>query len=142
MLRWLGRYAVMRKRLADSWMGLWKPAQQNDPTFFRLVLMPMAARVAAATGATIVDLNLLQQADIDNALQGHNNQLRQEHQNRFPINDNLFALITTCLADLNEVMRERMSSTLAMRGISIEAYTFDIIREVFLELFCNPKSLR
>ena len=80
----------MRKRLADSWMDLWKPAQQDDQTFIRLVLMPMATRVAAATGATIVDLNLLLQADVDNALQGHNNQLRQEHQNRFPINDNLF----------------------------------------------------
>ena len=100
----------------------------------------MATRVAAATGATIVDLNLLQQADIDNALQGHNNQLRQEHQNRFPINDNLFALITTCLADLNEVMRERMSSTLAMRGISIEAMSYEVARAIFMELFCNPKS--
>ena len=131
MLRWLGRYAVMRKRLADSWMDLFKPALQNDPTFQRVVLGPMAVQHAHATGSTIVDVGLLLQADVDNALQGYNNQLRQEHQNRFPINDNLFALITTCLADLNEVMRERMSSTLAMRGIRIEAMTYEVARDFF-----------
>ena len=140
MLRWIGRYSVLRKRLAESWMDLWRPIAQDDQSFMRNVLLPIATQQAQAQGMTIIDLSVLSQADIDTALQGHNKQLRQAHQDRFPINDNLFALITTCLADLHEVMRERMSSTLAMRGISIEAYTFDIIREVFLELFCNPKS--
>ena len=95
-------------------MDLFSPVDVNDQVFIQQTLIPAALQLANMNGmglATNFDpFQVLGQADIDNALEGHNNQLRQEHQNRFPISDNLFALITTCLADLNEVQRERLSS--------------------------------
>ena len=37
-LRWLARFSVLRKRLAESWMDLLEPAGHNDPTFVGQVL--------------------------------------------------------------------------------------------------------
>ena len=125
-------------------MDLFNPADVNDQVFIQQTLVPAALQLANMNGMALAPnfdpFQVLGQADIDTALEGHNNQLRQEHQNRFPISDNLFALITTCLADLNEVQRERLSSTMALRGFNIQGYTYQGIRDVFMELFCAPKS--
>ena len=120
------------------------PVQQNDPGFVQHVLRPLAGIQLAANGINPPPnfdvFQVLLQGDIDASLEGHNNQLRQEHMDRFPVSDNLFALITTCLADLNEQQRERMSSTLALRGFNIQGYSFQVVRDIFMELFCAPKS--
>ena len=50
------------------------------------------------------------------------------------------SMIFTVLADLQENQRERMTSTLSLRGRTVQTYTFDSVREVFIELFCAPKS--
>ena len=144
MLRWIGRLSVLRKRIGEAWVDLFIPVQQNDPGFVRNVLRPLAVQQLAANQiaapANFDPFQVLVQADIDLAHEAHNTQLRQEHMERFPISDNLFALITTCLADLNEQQRERMSSTLALRGFNIQGYTYQMVRDVFMELFCAPKS--
>ena len=57
----------------------------------------------------------------------------------FPLSDNLLALILTVLADLAESQRERVTSTLALRGRRIQEYTLAEVREIFIELFCAPK---
>ena len=58
----------------------------------------------------------------------------------FPISDNLFSLMFTVQADLTEQQRERLTSHMTLRGIDVQNYTFDLIREAFIELFCAPKS--
>jgi hypothetical protein len=67
-------------------------------------------------------------------------QRRREHEERFPLQDNLFALILTVLSDLIEQQRERMTSTMALRGARIDAYTYESVRDIFIELFCAPRS--
>ena len=57
-----------------------------------------------------------------------------------PLNDNLFALTVVVLADLQEAQRERFSSTMSLRGLTISDYSFEAVRDVMLELFCAPKS--
>jgi hypothetical protein len=76
----------------------------------------------------------------EEAVVEYNNTRRIQHMNRFPINDNLMSLIFIVLADLNETQRERMTSTLTLRGRTVQTYTFDSVREIFIELFCAPKS--
>ena len=127
MLRWIGRLSVLRKRIGESWMDLLTPIEANDAGFIANILVPMARQVIQQNNlvppAVVDPFLVLGEADIQQALEGHNTQLRQAHQAQFPISDNLFALITCCLADLNEQQRERMSSTLAIRGIDIQGYT-------------------
>jgi hypothetical protein len=124
-LRWIGRISVLRKRLGEAWMDLIDPIDQTNPEF------------------VIHFRNLAQQGgnpDPAVELTASNAARVAVHQNSFLVNDNLFALILTVLADLNEVQRERMTSTLALRGQRINIYTYNTIREVFIELFCAPRS--
>jgi hypothetical protein len=132
-VRWLGRFSVLRKRLAESWMDLLEPAGQNDPTFVGQVLAN-AAQLAARNGQQI------DQAAHDALLDEIDRTRRREHGERFPLQDNLFALILTVLADLNEQQRERMTSTMALRGARIDAYTYESVRDIFIELLCAPRS--
>ena len=76
----------------------------------------------------------------EEALTEYNTNRRAQHLGRFPINDNLMALIFIVLADLNEMQRERMTSTMSLRGRTVQTYTFESVREIFIELFCAPKS--
>ncbi len=44
------------------------------------------------------------------------------------------------LSDLTEVQRERLQSTLSLRGLSVQDYMFEIARAAFLVLFCALRS--
>jgi len=35
LLRWIGRFAVLRKRLADSWQDVCEPTLANDPAYYQ-----------------------------------------------------------------------------------------------------------
>ena len=48
--------------------------------------------------------------------------------------------MTILQVDLTEQQREILTSHLAIRGIPLQSYTFDLIWSAFLELFCAPRS--
>ena len=48
--------------------------------------------------------------------------------------------MTIAQADLIEQQRDRLTSHLAIRGIALQNYTFDHIRQRFLELVGAPRS--
>jgi hypothetical protein len=50
------------------------------------------------------------------------------------------ALAFICFADLSEAQRERMTSSLTLQGQRVQTYTFAVVREVMIELFCAPRS--
>ena len=137
LLRWIGRMSVMKKRIQDAWMDLYKSSDANAPAY-QAYLGERVAEAAAEDPPRVLDP--LDDDTITYYLDLYNNYYSQEHARKFPINDNLFSLILTVLADLNEQQRERMTSAMALKNYRIEAYTFDLVREVFIELFCMPKS--
>ena len=63
-----------------------------------------------------------------------------DHGNLFPFSDNLATLMFIVASDLGEAQRERLTSSLSLKGINVAAYTFDTVRTVFVELFCTPRS--
>ena len=62
------------------------------------------------------------------------------HERLFPISDNLATLMFIVASDLSEAQRERLTSSLSLKGVNVTAYTFEAVRTVFVELFCTPKS--
>ena len=44
-------------------------------------------------------------------------------------------------SDLDEAQRERLTSTLSLRNITVNACTLDAVQTVFVEWFCTPRSL-
>ena len=130
LLRWIGRLSVVRKRLQDSWMDLLAPTNDQDPTF-QNDLVELNNERGARGEAPVTAQEAYPQWE---------ERRRRRHMQQCPINDNLFALMSTVQADLNEHQRERLTSHMTMRGIQVQNYTFEGLREAFIELFCAPKS--
>ena len=130
LLRWIGRLSVVRKRLQDSWMDLLAVVEENDLQFLQDLLEVNNRRAND------------QQVPIEaqDAWPEWLDRRRRRHAEGFPINDNLFALMFTVQADLSEQQRERLTSHMTLRNITVQQYTFDGVREAFIELFCAPKS--
>ena len=62
------------------------------------------------------------------------------HGSPFPFNDNLTTLMLIVACDLSESQRERLKSSLSLKGMNVTVYTFEAVKTVFVELFCTPKS--
>ena len=111
-------------------MDLLVPSTRADVAFQQLLIGPHAAQMQA--GEPLIDP--------DEALERYNRNNRENHRQLFPLSDNLYALIFIVLADLSENQRERLTSTLTLRGYDVQTYSFEIVRDLFMELFCAPKS--
>ena len=111
-------------------MDLLPPTDENDPAFQNDLQELNARRQAQGD----------QPADPQAAYQDWLDRRRRRHETQFPINENLFALMFTVQADLNEYQRERLTSHMTIRGVLVQNYTFEGLREAFIELFCAPKS--
>ena len=46
----------------------------------------------------------------------------------------------TVASDLSEIQRERLTSTLSLRGMTVPPYTLHAVKTVFMDLFRTPKS--
>ena len=64
----------------------------------------------------------------------------QTHMALFPSGDNMFSLIVTVFADLNEQQREIFQSTMVLKGFRVNQYSFDLVSEVMIELFVTAKT--
>ena len=129
LLRWIGRMAVTKKRLEEAWMDVFVPMEGTDPVFLQMVdeaLRTGRRRDPQEEGQEFLD-----------TLNGLG---REQHRGAFPFTDNLFTLIFIVLADLNETQRERLTSHLSLRGIALPGYTFSVVSEAMIELFCAPRS--
>ena len=62
------------------------------------------------------------------------------HERLFPFGDNLATWMFLVGSDVNEAQRERLTSSLSLRDITVTAYTLDTVQPAFVELFCAPKS--
>ena len=133
MTRWIGRFIITRKRLADAWMDLFPDYTNQDPQFRADLQANIAAQQAPGQNPAIdPDDPAVFEAWLVNQ--------RRRHQNAFALNDHLMTMMFTVAADLSESQRERLVSTMSVRGIQLAAYTFDVICQVFREIFCATRT--
>ena len=62
------------------------------------------------------------------------------HGKLFPFSDNLTTLMFNVASDLSEAQRERLTSSLSLKGVSDTDYTFEAVGTVSVDLFCTPES--
>ena len=62
------------------------------------------------------------------------------HERSFPFSDNLTTLMFIVASDLSEAQRERLTSSLSLKGMNVTVYTLEEGKTVFVELFCTPTS--
>ncbi len=133
MIKWIGRWTVAVKRLKDAWMDLCnEPSDMNDPTYLTIVQRENTNR--QATNRPLIDPTSLA------TFRGYVQRLKENHSTNFPLNDNLMTLVFIVLSDLSEDQRERLVTAMEVRQISLQDYTFEVIRAKYIELFCAPKN--
>ena len=122
LIRWVGKFLVTKKRVLDVGMDLHEPVDETDPMFGPNYQQRTNEMIHAG----------LQPVPITDALDERNTRSLQRHKERFPPTDNLMALVFAVIADLTENQRERMATTLSVRGYRVQTYTFDSYEKLSL----------
>ena len=150
VVQWIPRVQVKKMRLMDSWVACasvlsdntnpeflqWLD-EENDrrdiaardfraanpaPTAPRGGLLQGASAQPPPTGPELPD-NMKRLEDSDpKAMEIYNAKLRDDQRAKFPLSENMLALLFMVSAELNEAMRERLVSTLLQKDTKIEDY--------------------
>ena len=122
------KHTLMRKRLQDSWMDLYKTVNTDSPSW----------------GADLASLR----AKLDANRQGMPQQVtdkvrlvneikREIHKQKFHFTDNLFSLMFIVASELSEQQRSQLTSHMAPRNVSIKDCTWqsvDLTKEYKLQI--------
>ena len=136
-VHWIGKFEIAVKRLTNAWMDLLEPTDFPEPNtvaFLQLLtpalqteIQNIAAIADRVARATVIRDQLIEEEKV-------------RHRNAFPLNDNLMSLIFLVQADLNEQQRERFVSSMSLRQVNMTQYTYQGVRELFMELFCITRT--
>jgi len=129
--RWLAKYVLMRKRLMDAWNDLHTPMDPSTPLDSRNEEIRSLCR---KKGWTMGDLSAAQKREL--LVEAD----KEDHLNQFPFKDNLYTLIFLIQSDLSDQQRLLLMSQLSIRKLKMQDWTWDIIRDIFVELLAAPKS--
>ena len=77
----------------------------------------------------------------DTAFENFTKKREQDHQDNFPLGENLYALLFYCLSDLDSRQRETFATIMATQQMGVKDYTFELLRRTFQEHFCTTNSL-
>ena len=136
-MHWIGRFEIVQKRLLASWLDLLDLSNLPE--------VGTAEFMAALTDEQRLQYNALQNDEERNTFQVTLREQtiinrRNQHQQNFPLSDNLLSMIFLVQADLNEQQRERFVSSMNIRQIAMPQYTYLQVKQLFLELFCVSRT--
>ena len=136
-VHWIGRFEIAQKRLLASWSDLLDLSDLPE--------VGTAEFLAALTDEQRLQYNALQNDEERTAYQITLREQtitnrRNQHQQNFPLSDNLLSMIFLVQADLNEQQRERFVSSMNIRQIAMPQYTYLQVKQLFLELFCVSRT--
>ena len=136
-VHWIRRFEITQKRLLASWADLLD--------LFDLPEVGTAKFLTAFTDKQRQHYEILQN---DQERLNYQVTLREraitnrraQHQNAFPLSDNLMSLIFLAQPDLNEQQRERFVSSMNIRQIAMPQHTYLQVKRHSLELFCVSRA--
>ena len=136
-VHWVGRFEIALKRLTNAWMDLHEPTEFPDPDTMAFVQLLTPALQAEIQNIAVVADRIARATEIREQLLEDE---KTAHRNAFPLNDNLMSLIFLVQAHLNEQQRERFVSSMPLRQVNMTQYTYQGVRELFMELFCITRT--
>ena len=69
-----------------------------------------------------------------------NERRRQAHLQKVPLMKNFIGLLFVSHAELSFDQRMSLTSVLAHRGIDLVGLDAGTLRDIFIEMFCNPRT--
>ena len=133
---WIGRFEVTSRRVLTAWMDLFHHDTPGADTPQFVALLPAAAQQVLQNIEDHDELRLRLQEAHDEFV----NVLRAAHRAQFPLTDNLMSLVFLVQADLNEIQRERFVTSMSLRQIEMNQYTYLQVKQLFMELFCTTRT--
>eukprot|EP00438_Fugacium_kawagutii_P014944 Skav228845 [mRNA] locus=scaffold2630:88:7077:+ [translate_table: standard] len=137
LVHWIGRFEITLRRLRVAWNDLLDVTQIPPITSpdFNNILTPQQLAALAA------EADVERRLEMAEALRNqHIQNLRDQHNNNFPFTDNLIALLFLAFAELNEQQRERFVSSMSLRQIDTQAYTYLQVKQLLMELFASTRT--
>ena len=136
MVKWIGRFSLSLQRLKDARKDNLQMStlseEQRRIQYLADVAQEKAERLTKEE--TVLDPNTPQNRERWNTAQVSN------HEGLFPYGGNWITLMFIVASDLAEAQRERLTSSLSLKGLNITGYTFAAVKTTLLELSCTPKS--
>ena len=136
-VHWIGKFEIAVKRLTNAWMDLLEPTELPEPNTVAFVQLLTPALQAEIQNIAVVADRVARATEIREQLIEEE---KTRHRNAFPLNDNLMSLIFLVQANLNEQQRERFVSSMSLRQVNMTQYTYQGVRELFMELFCITRT--
>ena len=132
---WIGRFEVTSRRVLTAWMDLFHHDTPGAETPQFVALLPLAAQQVLQNIEDADELRVRLQEAHDEFV----NVLRAARA-QFPLTDNLMSLVFLVQADLDEIQRERFVTSMSLRQIEMNQYTYLQVKQLFMELFCTTRT--
>ena len=151
--KWMTRFQLTGNRLIESWMDLLPDLLTTSPEAIAFVAQRRQeheerqadlAQVAAALPGQEPHVNVPWTDEHALAAFRRLNENRRAQQimafHGFLLRDNLLALIFVSLADLTQDQRNTLTSIMTHRGRTLDQYSVQELRDLFLDMFCTTKT--
>ena len=133
------KFEILLMRLKAAWMDLMPVFTAQSPSFRQSVQDANARTIARhqqAAGVRAPPPALLNEDDptvLRQYIQGMQDRLRDA----FPFGDNLIAQFFIIQSELSDQQRERLTSAMSLRNISLENYSYEMLKTHYHELFTS-----
>ena len=133
---WVQKFDVMKLRLHEAWMCTLDPLVLKDGETME-VNYNEEVRACCKRERPQIEMGSLAE---ESKLALVKKWREHDHKDNFPFNDHLFAMLFLLQSDLNDAQRLTLVSQFRMQKISMKNWTHSLIKDLFIELFYNPRT--
>ena len=136
------KFEILLMRLKAAWMDLMPIFTAQSPSFRQSVQDANARTIARhqqAAGARAPPPALLNEDD-PKVLRQYIQGMQDRQRDAFPFGDNLIAQFFIIQSELSDQQRERLTSAMSLRNISLENYSYEMLKTHYHELFITTRT--
>ena len=114
IVKWIGKFSLLLKRLRDAWMDMLPMSAMNEERRRNQYLADVTQESEERQRRNVdtLDPDAQETRDRWNATQV------TTHERSFPFSDNLTTLMFIVASDLSEAQKERLTSSLSLKGMN------------------------
>ena len=136
------KFEILLMRLKAAWMDLMPVFTAQSPSFRQSVQDANARTIARhrqAAGVREPPPVLLNEED-PTVLRQCITGMQDRQRDAFPFGDNLIAQFFIIQSELSDQQRERLTSAMSLRNISLENYSYEMLKTHYHELFITTRT--
>ena len=136
------KFEILLMRLKAAWMDLMPVYTAQSPSFRQSVQDAnnrTIARHQQAAGTRAPPPVLLNEDD-PTVLRQYITGMQDRQRDAFPFGDNLIARFFIIQSELSDQQRERLTSALSLRNISLANYSYEMLKTHYHELFITTRT--